>query len=80
MNDDLLARIQTASFRTVRLRGGYDVDEVDRFLDRLAAGLRAGEDIRSLLSVPPFPLAGWRPGYDVDDVDAFLAELRVNAE
>lgn len=35
--------IEAARFTTARGRAGYDMDEVDRFLNDLAAGLSGGE-------------------------------------
>ncbi|OLT38231.1 hypothetical protein BJF79_27755 [Actinomadura sp. CNU-125] len=73
----LISWIENARFPGGRLRMGYDVRDVDRFLERVIAGLRG--------TAPPVTPADVRasvfrtirlgPCYDVHEVDAFLAQL-----
>jgi DivIVA domain-containing protein len=71
-------------FSTTRLRPGYDMEEVDAFLDEIRdtfLGIRepllAPDEIRA----KQFSTTRLRPGYDMEEVDAFLdeAELRLAA-
>lgn len=63
-----------ADFRTVRGREGYDMEEVDRFLDRLAEAL--GHEPPSMTAEQVmgqrFEAVRMRMGYDMLDVDRFL--------
>ncbi|MFV2175003.1 DivIVA domain-containing protein [Actinomadura sp. LOL_016] len=73
----LISWIENARFPAVRMRMGYDVRDVDTFLERVIAGLRG--------TAPPITPADVRacvfrtirlgPGYDVHEVDTFLAQL-----
>lgn len=69
-------------FRIVRGREGYAIEEVDRFLDRLAAALggRPPSMTAEQVAAQRFSPVRMRAGYDMGDVDAFLdraaAELR----
>ncbi|MFC9977209.1 DivIVA domain-containing protein [Spirillospora sp. NPDC127200] len=73
----LITWIQNARFTGSRLRSGYDVRDVDAFLDRVVAGLRG--------AAPPVPARDVRecafrnvrlgPGYDEQEVDRFLEQL-----
>lgn len=77
--DDVL----THTFPTTRLRQGYDVMEVDDFLDRVIAAFRYYEtggaqgsrmpahEVRSM----KFPVTKFREGYELDGVDSFLDEV-----
>src|SRR5690349_14386128 len=63
-------------FTRVRWREGYDIDEVNAFLERLAATVEGRyvdspvtvADIRNVSFTP----VRFREGYSVDEVDAFL--------
>ena len=68
--------VHDVRFTLVRLRPGYDMGEVDDFLDRVAATARSGGDVRGLLAGARFGSTRWREGYAVDDVDGFLDRLR----
>ena len=65
-------------FRTRRLRAGYDQDQVDDFLDRVAESLtavRAGTTPAMTITAvfdARFAVTRFQPGYDQDDVDDFL--------
>ncbi|HEV7934803.1 MAG TPA: DivIVA domain-containing protein [Actinomadura sp.] len=73
----LIGWIESVQFRGVRIRTGYDVRDVDTFLERVIAGLRGleppitGRDVRESL----FRTVRFGPGYDEREVDAFLAQL-----
>lgn len=71
---ELVRRIDGQGFRVVRLKPGYDMGAVDDLLDRLAAALRAGQQLRPLLSVRP-PVVRFRAAYCIESVDAFVNEL-----
>ena len=72
---DLASRIINARFQPVRLKEGYDMGEVDAFLDRAARAARAGEPLAPLLGEAHFASVRLREGYDMAAVDAFLLDL-----
>lgn len=65
-------------FTRVRWREGYDIDEVNAFVERLAATVEGryvaapvtAADIRNASFTP----VRFREGYDVAEVDLFLEE------
>jgi DivIVA domain-containing protein len=76
---------EATKFSTVRLLRGYDIDQVDAFLDAIRdafLGIRepslTPDEIRNMR----FSTTRLRPGYDEEEVDAFLdvAELRLAAQ
>jgi DivIVA domain-containing protein len=73
---ELVDRIRGAKFDTTR-RGGYDEEEVDKFLDRIMSGLVQGErgSLRQLAGEPRFKTVKLRPGYVTTDVDDLLASV-----
>ena len=72
----LIERIKTVTFSTTRLSSGYDEEEVDVFLDQLAAALgRDGQVDRPELRDVQFSTTWMRPGYVIADVDAFMEEV-----
>lgn len=79
--EGMLARLRDAKFPTSRLRAGYDVAEVDRFIDYAVAALTG--------SAPPLTPAGVQAtafktttlrGYDEASVDALLDDLVIYLE
>jgi len=78
--DEVLA----ARFRSTKFTEGYDQDEVDDFLDRVVATLRAREGgvpadrpvTLGDLEAPAFTTTKFREGYAQDDVHALLARVR----
>ena len=72
---ELSSRIQNIRFTTVNLREGYDIGEVDEFLDRIVVEDRAGRPIGSLVQDARFAKVRFRSAYDIDEVDRFLAGL-----
>jgi DivIVA domain-containing protein len=76
----LIELIRTARFSTTRLRPGYDEQDVDKFLDKLIAGL--GEDGRlnaTRVRDVKFSTTRLRPGYTEQEVDDFLDEVTAQA-
>jgi DivIVA domain-containing protein len=68
--------IRSSRFGTTH-RGGYDEEEVDRFLDRIVDNLTRGErgTLRQLAGEARFTTVKLRPGYRVADVDSLLASV-----
>ena len=62
--------IRGAQFREVR-RSGYDTEDVDALISRLAAAADRGEPLAALANGAAFREAR-RGGYRPSDVDAFL--------
>ncbi|GAA4228895.1 hypothetical protein GCM10022254_20100 [Actinomadura meridiana] len=73
----LINWIQNARFAGAGMRSGYDVRDVDAFLDRVIAGLRgtapplSARDVRE----SSFRVVRLGPGYDEQEVDRFLLQL-----
>lgn len=78
----LINWIQNAEFSGAGMRTGYDVRDVDAFLDRVIAGLRGtappvtARDVRE----SAFRIVRLGPGYDELEVDRFLAQLAAALE
>ncbi|SPT64400.1 MULTISPECIES: DivIVA domain-containing protein [Actinomadura] len=78
----LINWIQNARFSGARLRSGYDVRDVDAFLERVIAGLRGtappvtARDVRE----SAFRVVRLGPGYDEHEVDRFLLQLAAALE
>jgi DivIVA domain-containing protein len=67
--------VRNVTFRNVkRGKNGYDIAEVDAFLDRLEATLRGADNLtaREILQVEFSPRRRGQPGYAKEDVDDFL--------
>ncbi|WP_329519888.1 DivIVA domain-containing protein [Spirillospora sp. NBC_01491] len=73
----LINWIQDSRFSGAGMRAGYDVRDVDAFLDRVVSGLRGAappvtaRDVRECV----FRAVRLGPGYDEQEVDRFLAQL-----
>lgn len=74
-----------AQFKTVKFTEGYDEDEVDEFLDKVALALEIPwdepqsmlpDDIRNRV----FTTTRLREGYDMDEVDSFLDRAQFEFE
>lgn len=81
MTEDLALRILSIKFSATKFREGYDLEDVDDFLDRLVVAVRPGqgrrEDVAALIDGAQFTTTTkFREGYDMADVDAFLADVR----
>jgi DivIVA domain-containing protein len=74
-NDALVDQVSGSRFRTTKLRQGYDMAQVDDFLDRLVTALRAGQPVRPLVDGARFTPTRLRAGYDMGDVDDLLAAV-----
>jgi DivIVA domain-containing protein len=72
---DLAATIQDKRFTSVHLREGYDIHEVDAFLDALVEAATAGRPLAPLCAAAQFAAVRLREGYDMDEVDTFLDEV-----
>lgn len=78
----LINWIENAEFSGAGVRSGYDVRDVDAFLDRVIAGLRGtappvtARDVRE----SAFRTVRLSPGYDEQEVDKFLAQLAAALE
>jgi DivIVA domain-containing protein len=72
---ELVDRIKSSQFGTTRRGGGYDEEEVDKFLDKITGNLLRGErgTLRQLAGEPQFTTVRLRPGYVAADVDSLLA-------
>jgi DivIVA domain-containing protein len=75
----LLREIQAARFSPVRLREGYDMGDVDNFLDDLAGAIGQGADVGALVDNARFATVKLREGYDMGEVDRFLEQVRVTS-
>ena len=77
MTEALVQTITAAKFQVTKFREGYDMIEVDDFLDEIIAALRSGPGSR-LSKLPDqiltkkFQVTKWREGYDMVEVDDFL--------
>lgn len=77
------ADVRNVRFRPVRMRQGYDIGEVDEWLDALEQHLgdlhraRDGQGpVPSPLADPSFTPVRLREGYNMQEVDAFIAQAR----
>ena len=78
------AEVLNAKFTATKFREGYDQDQVDDFLDRVVATLRAREAGRpepAAVSVVEldgrtFTTTKFRQGYEIQDVDALVQRVR----
>lgn len=74
----VLARVESVRFIPVRWSEGYDMDEVDAFLDRIAAGCRGeGGPTVEQIERQRFTPVRFSEGYDMDEVDTFVDEVIV---
>lgn len=80
--DDLADAIASAKFVPVRMRAGYNQDDVDNYLDELEELVRHGaslEEITQSVEGALFTTTRIAVGYDLDDVDDFLDEVMAAA-
>ncbi|WP_421735942.1 DivIVA domain-containing protein [Cellulomonas sp.] len=78
------AEVLNQKFAATKFREGYDQDEVDDFLDRVADTLKEREGAgratkpvtAQLIDGIRFQTTKWREGYDQQEVDAFLDRVR----
>jgi len=72
--------VEATKFSTVRLRRGYDIDEVDAFLDAIRdtfLGIRELSLTPDEIRNKQFSMTLLRPGDDQEEVDAFLDETEL---
>lgn len=66
-------QVDAVRFTPVRLREGYNMKEVDDYLDRVTASLRGSQTLTSRdVSDVKFTPVRLREGYDMGEVDTFL--------
>lgn len=75
MNEGLASVIRNARFTAVRMREGYDMAEVDWFLDQLESKVVAGEAVETFVAEAHFTPVRRRQGYDTGEVDRFLRKV-----
>ncbi|GAA1969945.1 hypothetical protein GCM10009798_33300 [Nocardioides panacihumi] len=80
MNESLATEVEHARFTPTRFREGYDMAEVDRFLDDLCVRLRAGESVARYIAEARFTPVRLREGYDMGDVDSLLGHVASTAD
>jgi DivIVA domain-containing protein len=72
--------VEATKFSTVRLRRGYDVDQVDAFLDAIRNtffGIREPPLTPDEIRNKQFSISLLRPGYHQEEIDAFLDEAEL---
>ncbi|MFC7503159.1 DivIVA domain-containing protein [Nocardioides sp. CPCC 206347] len=74
-SNDIALRVAEVRFTPVRLREGYDMGEVDAFLDRIVAVANDPAAIAALVSGARFTPVRLREGYHMGQVDAFVRGL-----
>jgi len=79
VNEALVGEVTGARFTTVTTRGGYDMGDVDAFLDRICPRLYAGEPVADMVAKARFTPTELRQGYDVREVDRFLDHVVATA-
>jgi DivIVA domain-containing protein len=67
--------VERARFSPVRVREGYDMAEVDEFLDRLVEAAERGEPVAPLVESVEFTRIRVHEGYEIGEVDHFLKQL-----
>jgi DivIVA domain-containing protein len=75
VNEELVVQVENARFTQTALRQGYDIREVDDFLDVVVAARGRGESLVGLVSGARFTTTRFRSGYAMREVDDFLAGL-----
>ena len=73
--DEFAAQLRDVRFTPVRIREGYDMGEVDQFLDELEAAARRGSGLAALVSTASFTRVKFREGYEIGEVDQFLQRM-----
>jgi DivIVA domain-containing protein len=73
-----MTSVSSPTFNRVRLREGYQIDEVDDFLleiKPLLEGRLPNRELTDQLESVRFSLVRLRPGYDMQEVDDHLEHL-----
>jgi DivIVA domain-containing protein len=79
-NDELVHRIESMRFTTVRFREGYDMGEVDRFLERTVEAIRQSQPVLGMVNDVRITPVRLRVGYDMVEVDEFLDLITETAD
>ena len=75
MKSRLARKVARVRFTPVRLRQGYDMGEVDDFLDQVQTALQEGRPVAPLVESVSFRRGFSREGYEIHEVDEFLSRL-----
>lgn len=78
--DELAQDIRSVRFTPVRLREGYDMGEVDQFLDELELLVREGRPASHVVAAKRFTPVRLREGYDMAGVDDFIDRVGREAD
>ncbi len=73
-----MTHISPPKFATVHIREGYDIDEVDAFINEVVSLIRPGSpdnELAQRITRIRFTPVRIRRGYNMDQVDAYLSEL-----
>jgi len=76
MSTSLAEEILSKRFATTKLREGYDMSDVDDFLDSLVLAVKDGGDVAALVDGARFASTKFREGYDMTEVDDYLDEIK----
>jgi DivIVA domain-containing protein len=79
-NDELIRLVERVQLKSVRLREGYDMGEVDRLLRTIVEALRRGESVRRMVDDARITPVRLRRGYDMLAVDEFLDTITERAD
>lgn len=79
-HEELIERINSASFTLVRTRSSYDMTHVDDFLDALVVALQQGRPVEPLVDMVRFSTTRFRDGYDSREVDRFLDQVVADSQ
>lgn len=77
--EELLERVRGAHFSPARFKEGYDTEQVDECLARLARALEDDAPLGPVIAQSAFALKEFREGYDTSLVDDFLLKLARDA-
>ena len=75
VNLELVERIRSVQFTPVRFREGYELQQVDEFLDQLEAAIEAGRPIAPMVEAARFRMVRRQESYEMGEVDEFLDEV-----
>lgn len=77
--NDLITQVQRSKFSITKFRDGYDLEDVDEFLDHLVLKLQqdaSRPELLQLLGSAQFRVTKFRDGYLAEQVDSFLENLQ----
>jgi DivIVA domain-containing protein len=73
--EQLVSYLRQAHFEGTRGRRGYQISEVNAFLERLAEAVQEGESLKHLVRRQRFTQVRLEHGYDMHQVDHFLTAV-----